>query len=76
MGKGINTEHRDKRAFVSFNGKYLFFSSNRIGESVLPDESMTLKELRQLMQAPVNGYENIYWVDAKIIEELKPEHLK
>jgi len=37
---------------------------------------MTLKELRQLMQVPVNGYENIYWVDAKVIEELKPDALK
>lgn len=76
MGEGINTVHRDKRAFVSFDGKYLFFSSNRIGKTRLPNESMTLTELRQLMQGPVNGYENIYWVDAKVIDELKPEYLK
>jgi len=24
MGSGINTKYRDKRAFVSFDGKYLF----------------------------------------------------
>ena len=74
MGEGINTEYRDKRAFVSFDGKYLFFSSNRIGKSELPNVTMTLKELRQLMQGPVNGYENIYWVDAKVIEDLKPKN--
>ncbi|MCK5148643.1 PD40 domain-containing protein [bacterium] len=76
MGSDINTGYRDKRAFVSRDGKYLFFASDRIGKSELPEETMTLEELRQMMQLPVNGYENIYWVDAKIIEELKPEHLK
>jgi len=77
MGEGINTMHRDKRAFVSFNGKYLFFSSNRIGESKLPGETMTLTDLKQLMhKSPVNGYENIFWVSAKVIDDLKPDHLK
>jgi len=76
MGKFINTEYRDKRAFVSFDGKYLFFSSNRIQNSELPNDAMTLKELQQLMQLPANGNEHIYWVDAKVIEELKPDHLK
>lgn len=39
-------------AFVSRDGKYLFFESN------------------------VTGYGDIYWVDAKVIEVLKPDHLK
>ncbi len=76
MGEGINTGYRDKRAFVSFDGKYMFFSSDRIGESELPNVSMTLKELRQLMKAPVNGFENIYWIDAKVIEDLRPKSVK
>ena len=36
MGTGINTKYRDKRAFVSFDGKYLFFASSRIETKEFP----------------------------------------
>jgi len=48
MGYRINSDSNELCAFVSMDGKYLFFG--RKGD--------------------------IYWVDAKIIEELKPESLK
>jgi len=76
MGISINTEYRDKRPFVSFDGKYLFFASNRIENSEPPNGPLTLKELRQLTSVPANGCEHIYWVDAKVIEELRPDELK
>ncbi|MCK4464303.1 MAG: exo-alpha-sialidase, partial [Bacteroidales bacterium] len=52
MGTNINSLSHDNCTYVSSDGKYLFFISQR--------ERM-------------NG---IYWVDAKIIEELKPKQLK
>lgn len=76
MGPGINTKYRDKRAFVSFDGKYLFFASSRIETKELPKDAMDLGELTELMQVPADGQEHIYWVDAKVIEELKPDELK
>ena len=76
MGKGINTRYRDKRAFVSFDGKYLFFASNRIETEEFPRDAMNLTELKQLLNVPTDGFEHIYWVDARVIEELKPDHLK
>ena len=51
FGAGINSEYDEWRAILSFEGKYLFFSSRRTG----------------------NG--DIYWVDAKIIEELRSKEL-
>ena len=76
MGNGINTEYRDKRAFVSFDGKYLFFASSRIETKEFPKDAVILTELKQLMHVPTDGCEHIYWVNAKVINELKPDHLK
>ena len=76
MGKRINTRYRDKRPFVSFDGKYLFFASDRIKNPERPKKAMNLTELKQLLHVPANGWEHIYWVDAKVIEELKPKELK
>jgi Tol biopolymer transport system component len=76
MGPGINTKYRDKRAFVTFDGKYLFFASSRIEAKELPKETMSLTALRQLLNGANDGSEHIYWVDAKVIDELKPDHLK
>ena len=76
MGPDINTKYREKRPFVSFDEKYLFFASNRIETKEFPEDAMNLTELKQLLDSPTDGREHIYWVDAKIIEELKPEELK
>ncbi len=75
LGPEINSVYRDKRAFVSFDGKYLFFVSNRINPEI-PDGPLTLKQVQRLTNVPANSFQHIYWVDAKFIEDLKPEHLK
>ncbi|WP_223826552.1 hypothetical protein [Flagellimonas sp. S3867] len=53
MGSTINTEAWESTAFVTPDGKYLFFNRN-VGSS---------------------NYENvdIFWVDAKVIEDLRPK---
>lgn len=55
MGEGVNSPSFEARPYVTPDGKYLFFTSNR------PDNEHTGR---------------IYWVDAKIIEELKPDELQ
>jgi hypothetical protein len=62
MGKNINSAVKDEYPYVSPDGKYLFFNSNRpsaLNKRTIPD-----------------GTGNIYWVSANIIEELKPKKLK
>ena len=76
MGEGINTGYRDKRPFVSFDGKYLFFASDRIKSEEMPNKAMTLTELKQLLDVKANGWEHIYWVDAQVIEDMKPDELR
>ena len=75
MGERINSIYRDKKAFVSFDGKYLFFMSNRIN-SEIPKRPLTLKELKQLTSGHANGYQHLYWVSAKLIDGLRPKHLQ
>jgi WD40-like Beta Propeller Repeat len=58
MGPAINTGAKEACPFVSFDGKYLFFMSNRVSElnpSPIPD-----------------GPGNVYWVDARVIKSLAP----
>ena len=52
LGERINTEYAENRAYVSPDGKYLFFTSNR------------------------NGTMDAWWVDAMVMEELKPISIK
>ena len=57
MGPRINTHAKENYPFVSFDGKYLFFMSNRVSElntRSIPD-----------------GPGNVYWMDAGIIDELR-----
>ncbi|MBN1472650.1 MAG: PD40 domain-containing protein [Syntrophaceae bacterium] len=59
MGATINTDASESFPCVSPDGRYFFFNSNR-KSSLTPI-------------SPEHFYGNIYWVSAKIIEELKPK---
>jgi hypothetical protein len=61
---------------VTADGKYLFFSS---GCRTLPNYSekpITLKEKIKILNQPGHGSEDVFWVSAKIIEELGSKVLK
>ena len=70
MGEKINRPGaRGASPYVTRDGKYLFFSSTRpLGEGV----TLTYDLIRNLYYEPQNGSGDIYWVDASIIEELRP----
>jgi hypothetical protein len=63
-------------AYVSPDGKYLFFSSLRKDPSKPEFGSGTsLRAMVNSKAEPGYGASAIYWVDAKIIEEMKPKGL-
>ncbi|MCP4547675.1 MAG: hypothetical protein GY835_14540 [bacterium] len=74
MGDGINLPGTSaSSAFVSRDGKYLFFSSDRTNDAEnIPDGKLTLEILRKLDLGPQGGLADIYWVDAGVIEKLRP----
>ena len=73
MGVKINTAGgAEFSPYVSPDGKYFFFMSSRF----LPREKwpakLTAKVLREVYSRPPNGNSAIYWVDARVIESLRP----
>jgi Tol biopolymer transport system component len=65
MGEQINSPANENRPFVTLDGRFFFFTSDK----VVHDPS--LEELRADLR-PGNGSRDIYWVDAKIIDRLRP----
>lgn len=67
LGPEINSPRLDYCPFVSPDGKFLFFTSNR---TVDPQE-FSQRNYRQRVDAylgPLNGNDSIYWVDATVLE--------
>jgi hypothetical protein len=73
FGPEINTPGDNANsAFVSRDGKYLFFSSSRKDPAQPQVKSGTsLRTIIKSKSLPGNGSSAIYWVSAKIIDELK-----
>lgn len=76
LGEKINSASHDSAPFVTFDGKFLFFFSDRSNVKNYSEKPLSYSEILDSINQPKNGYGDIYWVDAKIIEELKPEKLK
>ncbi len=73
LGERVNTGYWERRPFVSFDGKYLFFASNRILNNKLPESPVSLQTRKDLTDVPENGYQHIYWIDAQVIDDLRPQ---
>ena len=75
MGDKINTAGaREYSAWVSRDEKYLFFMSTRLpAEDESGEQVQSLESMAKIHNSPENGNSDIYWIDAGIIEELRPE---
>lgn len=74
MGQTVNAaDGAEWSPYVSPDGKYLFFMSSRatIQDRFSPVRQ-TYESLQDLHNRPMNGSFDIWWVDARIIEELRP----
>lgn len=71
LGEKINSEYNDFGPRVSFDGKYLFFTSDRNYPAEMY-KGKNFSELIEMLKSPRNGYGTLYWADAKIIDELRP----
>jgi len=72
MGPSVNSVSNEHCPIVSPDGRYLFFSSGRSRHSNYLKHAITYDEKVEIMNAWGNGWnEDIYWIDAKIIEELR-----
>lgn len=74
LGDKINTYSHEVAPYVSPDGKYFFFTTSKLNPDELNyrERKFTYDELKNIINSPGNGYGDIYWVDAKIIYDLKP----
>ena len=72
MGDRINSPASEVYPFVTPDGRYLFYSSSRRTHEVYSDTPLTYEDKIRILNSPGNGNADIYWVDARIIHELKP----
>jgi hypothetical protein len=75
MGEQINSSGWEFCPTVSPDGKYLFFTSNRRLHESYSKIPLTFERKLKILNSPGNGSADIYWMDAKIIEELKQDVL-
>jgi len=78
FGPEINTPGDNANsAFVSPDGRFLFFSSSRKDPSQ-PDikSGTTLRDIIRSKSEPGSGSSGIYWVSSKIIKDMMPKELK
>lgn len=73
MGEGINSKAWEYCPTISSDGKYLFFTSNRRLHKSYSKIPLTYEEKIKILNSPGNGSADIYWVDAKVIEDLRPK---
>ena len=74
MGENINSPGPEFCPMLSPDGKYLFFTSARFAGDRFPERPFLFNDFMAAHNLPANGLCDIYWVDAGIIEALRPKH--
>ncbi len=73
LGDAVNTpDGREYSAYVSPDGRALFFMSPQQDLVDRAPSPLTLDALHRLHGEPGNGLENIWWVDAALLDDLTP----
>jgi hypothetical protein len=70
MGERVNGTGGENCQILSPCGKYLFYTSSRY-KNRKTTPFMTYNDIWKAWTEPQNGLGDIYWIDARIIEELR-----
>ena len=62
----INSNATDYCPFVTWNKQYLVFTSNRMSSEFKDGKTKDYQKLKQLLNNPGNGWDDIYWVKFNI----------
>ncbi|HXL57229.1 MAG TPA: hypothetical protein VN958_13280 [Chitinophagaceae bacterium] len=66
-GTIINSKALDYCPYITPDKKYFFFTSNRHVIKIPFDKQQNVKSVESILHSTMNGYDNIYWTDAKAI---------
>ncbi len=67
LDSNVNTAAAELCPFVSPDGKYLFFTSERSFVTTLPQERITFQQLKRGLREVLNGLGNIYQIDVNVL---------
>ncbi len=70
LGSTINGKGNERYPYVSPDGKYLFFVSDKVDEELLDGQSRGLNDYSEKYFGPGNGWGDVYWIDASVINDL------
>jgi hypothetical protein len=74
LGSSINERFNERYPCVSPDGRYLFFVSDKVAPALLEGENLAREEFVQHYSRPGNGWSDVYWVDAAVLDRLKAEY--
>lgn len=72
LGSTINSPQTDFCPSITKDGKYLFFTSRRPYEGAYPRVRLSYREELPVRAENEPGNTDIYWVDARVIDALRP----
>lgn len=72
LGQEINSRWTEYCPSVSPDGKYLFFTSYRVAREEPSATPLTYEEIQSAYVTPRGGMGDVYWVDAAILDGLRP----
>ncbi len=73
LGNAVNTAYPDYCPFVTRDGKYLYFTSSRLQIETRSIPDITYESLRRKLNGSGNGGQDIYWISAEFLENLRPQ---
>ncbi|MCP4898988.1 MAG: hypothetical protein GY906_18620 [bacterium] len=76
LGPEINQDANERYPCVSSDGKYLFFVSDKVDAELLERSNISYTETLDKYRQPRNGWSDVYWVNATVIEKLRRQNLE
>jgi len=73
LGEKVNSKFYDWAPCLTPDGNYIIFSSYRNIEPIVSEYTSYSETLQKNFGQPKSGFGAFYWLDAKIIAELKPK---
>jgi Tol biopolymer transport system component len=71
LGETVNSATSENCPILSPDGKYLFFTSRRMRSG--RGQAVSYEELKEVWTEPGNGQGDVYWVDARVLDQFRPE---
>ncbi|MFH1843507.1 MAG: hypothetical protein ABIF77_09915 [bacterium] len=73
LGATVNTPFSEMRPRLSPDGRFLFFTSDRFRRRAELPVGQTIVRIEAMLDGPTNGSQDIYWVDAGFLAEIRGE---